>query len=197
MEKHHVFPQQFRTEFLSRGIDIDNYAIKITKSDHNILHNAEQWNLQWANYLKANPKATKSQLIDQMETTLGKSGFLGRVEFVRYSAPAQKTGEIIVKHPVWILQFAGKIGETFIKWFGGTNIGNIAIAFLAPVGSAVLGFFGIKAEQPILVGVGFLIVIMGLLLSLCILYILFLIYSWMLAVVIPAICVFFYQLSET
>lgn len=189
--QHHIFPQQFRPDFERMGINIDDFTVRIPKQLHQTIHSSG-WNNKWQTYLKANPDSTKAQLLSKVENMLGELGITGRQELFKYSqSSVQKTGEIIVKHPVWILRFAGNIGETVVKWCGGTGIGSVVIGFLSSVGTIVLGWFGVKADHPTLVGVGVLAILIGLLLSVSILYLTFLIYTWLFAVVISIIAAAF------
>ena len=191
IELHHIFPQQFRSDFERIGINIDDSTIKIPKQLHQTIHSSG-WNNKWQTYFQANPAITKAQVWSKVENMLGELGLTGRQELYKYSqSSVQKTGEIIVKHPVWILRFAGNIGETVVKWCGGTGIGSVVIGFLSSVGTIVLGWFGVKADHPTLVGVGVLAILIGLLLSVSILYLTFLIYTWLFAVVIPIIAAAF------
>lgn len=191
IDQHHIFPQQFRPDFERMGVDIDNYTLRIPKQLHQNIHN-NGYNNQWYTYLQANPSATQNELIRQAGNILGGLGLTGRQELFKYSqASVQKTGEIIVKHPVWILRLAGNIGETFVKWFGGTNLGGVIIAFLASVGATVLGWFGTKADNTTLVGVGILTIVTGLVLFSSVLYLTFLVYNWLFyTVVIPIAAAF-------
>lgn len=76
LHKHHVFSQQFRKWFTSRGIkNIDDYTIQMSAKNHlNSLHGQGKWNQQWAEFIKANPNANPSQIFYQGESMLQKHG---------------------------------------------------------------------------------------------------------------------------
>lgn len=191
IDQHHIFPQQFRPDFAKIGMNIDDYTLRIPKQLHQTIHSSG-YNNQWQTYFEANPNATESQIWLQVKNMLGGLGLTGRQELFKYSqSSVQKTGEMIVKHPVWILRFAEGIGETFVKFFGGTGVGNVIIAFLAAVGTTVLGWFEIKADNATLVGIGILTIIIGLVLSASMLSLAVLIWNWLLyAVIIPIVAAF-------
>jgi hypothetical protein len=75
--KHHVFVQQLRRWFKSRGIDIDKYTIKLTADEHRLIHNEYRWNDIWKDFMEANPKASKRKLFAQMRTMLQEYGLEG------------------------------------------------------------------------------------------------------------------------
>ncbi|MCC9019745.1 DUF6443 domain-containing protein [Flavobacterium lipolyticum] len=76
LHKHHVLSQQFRKWFASRGIkNIDDYTIQISAKNHlKSLHGQGKWNQQWADFIKANPSASPSQIFYQAESMLAKHG---------------------------------------------------------------------------------------------------------------------------
>ena len=76
LHKHHVLSQQFRKWFASRGIkNIDDYTIQMSAKNHlKTLHGQGKWNEQWSNFIKANPKATPSQIFYQAESMLKRYG---------------------------------------------------------------------------------------------------------------------------
>ena len=57
---HHVLPQEFREFFQSRGIDVDDYAVALSEGEHTATHTMK-WNLQWKEWIQANPKATADE----------------------------------------------------------------------------------------------------------------------------------------
>lgn len=64
---HHMLPQQYRSFFAKRGINIDSpvYIKLLDVSDHISLHSGN-YNGIWGNFIKNNPNATYSQIIDFM-----------------------------------------------------------------------------------------------------------------------------------
>lgn len=75
--KHHVFVQQLRTWFKSKGINIDKYTIKLVADEHRLIHNEYRWNDIWKDFMKANPGASKRQVFAQMRAMLREYGLEG------------------------------------------------------------------------------------------------------------------------
>jgi hypothetical protein len=193
MEVHHVFPQQLRGEFLKIGMDVDDFGIRLTKADHRLaggLH-SQQWNKQWIEFFKLNKSPSKEEVMKQAEGMLKKSGFIGKLAFVRYSGVDKglKTGEIIADHSNWFLQLAEKLGTLLTALLGGTSLGTLFLSFFAAVGSMVLGLFSCKAEHPALVGVGFLVCIFGLMALIGIVYLAFISYKWFIIALVVVIVI--------
>ena len=65
---HHMLPQQYRSFFSERGINIDSpvYIKLLDVADHVNLHKNYNW--LWGNFIKNNPNATYSQIIDFMRS---------------------------------------------------------------------------------------------------------------------------------
>lgn len=68
---HHIFPQQFKKYFSSKGINIDNYTISIDqqithlKAVHgsgNLGEKPGHWNQQWAEWIRNNPNASRKEV---------------------------------------------------------------------------------------------------------------------------------------
>ncbi len=70
LAKHHLFPQQFRKFFSSRGINIDQFTVTL---GHNTSHlkgvhgkglgnMPGGWNKRWADFIEANPNATAKDI---------------------------------------------------------------------------------------------------------------------------------------
>lgn len=74
LHQNHVLSQQFRKWFASRGIkNIDDYTIQISVKKHlKSIHGQGKWNQQWADFIKANPNASPSQIFYQVESMLQK-----------------------------------------------------------------------------------------------------------------------------
>lgn len=43
--RHHVMPQEHRKWFKDRGIDIDDFAVKLSKAEHEAIHGGGNWRL--------------------------------------------------------------------------------------------------------------------------------------------------------
>jgi RHS repeat-associated protein len=84
LHRHHVLPQQFRQWFAQRGVsNIDDYTIEIGQSTHlKGVHgkglNSQlpgNWNKHWADFIKANPNASRSEIFHHAEGLLKRFGF--------------------------------------------------------------------------------------------------------------------------
>ena len=79
IHQHHQLPQQFKKQFDKVGLDIENYKIPLDKADHILkpdgLHTGKNsWNIQWGNFFKDYPNATKPEILEQlskMQETFG------------------------------------------------------------------------------------------------------------------------------
>ncbi|MEU1081574.1 SpvB/TcaC N-terminal domain-containing protein [Streptomyces sp. NPDC005908] len=58
---HHVLPQEFRKFFKARGIDVDDYVVKITEGEHSAIHSMK-WNPKWKAWIDQNPNATVEEV---------------------------------------------------------------------------------------------------------------------------------------
>jgi len=66
MAKHHIFPQQFKNLFKSKGINIDDFTVSVPQNTTHLkgLHGKGfnnlpgQWNARWSDFIKNNPNAT-------------------------------------------------------------------------------------------------------------------------------------------
>ncbi|WP_395837027.1 TIGR02269 family lipoprotein [Archangium violaceum] len=64
-EKHHIFPQAFKSWFTAKGIDIHQWTMLIEKGLHTRIHLGERggpWNLAWRKFIAENPDATTEQI---------------------------------------------------------------------------------------------------------------------------------------
>ncbi len=88
IHRHHVLPQQFRNWFANRGIsNIDDFTVPLSRSGHlkgvhgkGLGNMPGGWNRAWADFIKANPNATPSQIFHQAEGMLQRYG----LEHLRY-----------------------------------------------------------------------------------------------------------------
>jgi hypothetical protein len=62
------------TYFERAGLDIEDYKIPLNKAAHRLRPNgihtgpyAESWNGVWDQFFKANPNASKQEILDQLE----------------------------------------------------------------------------------------------------------------------------------
>ncbi len=73
-ELHHIFPQEFKSEFAARGIDIDKYSIALNQEEHRGvtgLHGKEgQYNKQFQEFMRKNPNFSKEQAFEFADKTL-------------------------------------------------------------------------------------------------------------------------------
>lgn len=91
LHKHHVFPQQFRKWFSTRGINnIDDYAVTISQSTHlkgvhgkGLGNLPGRWNQRWIDFIKSNPNASPSEIFYHGESLLREYG-LEYLPYVKY-----------------------------------------------------------------------------------------------------------------
>ena len=72
IEQHHQLPRQFENQFKKAGLDIEAHKIPLDKADHRLLPDglhtgSNNWNKQWDTFFKANPSASKTQILNQLE----------------------------------------------------------------------------------------------------------------------------------
>ena len=86
--KHHLFPDQFRSFFARRGIDIDDYVMEIDEMSHlRGVHGRgtfvgqsgkpfpkERWNDEWSDYITNNQNASPKEVYQYLGTLMDKYG---------------------------------------------------------------------------------------------------------------------------
>jgi RHS repeat-associated protein len=90
VQRHHIFPQTFRTWFASKGIDIDRYTIELTQQSHLAgVHGRGgfvgpgnvgfpgRWNALWAAFKSANPNATAKEIYQFAGALMDQFGLSG------------------------------------------------------------------------------------------------------------------------
>jgi len=191
---HHIFPQQFRNDFLEKGIDIDKFTVALDQKSHQNLHfNPVNWNNEWKEYLIKNPNASQKAIYNKAEKMLSASG--GRGEFKFYDFDSRQVSKAKVAGSTALVcmgesgfwRFFGTIGRWLIQLFGGFKFGSMLISFFASVGVGIVGYFGIKVEEPVAVGIGFIACIIGVFLLIGVCYLIFILVKWIIAVVIPVV----------
>ena len=191
---HHVFPQQFKNDFLEKGIDIDKFTVALDQKSHQNIHfNPVNWNNEWKEYLIKNPNASQKAIYNKAEQMLSASG--GRGEFKFYDFNLRKVSKekiagstsLVCMGQSGFWRFFGTIGRWVIQLFGGFKFGSMLISFFASIGVGIVGFFGIKVEDPVAVGIGFIACIIGLFLLIGVCYLIFLLIKWIIAVLIPIV----------
>lgn len=192
-EYHHIFPRQFNEQFAQKGINVDDFTIALTKKDHRgigtgLQYVPKNWNNEWNSWLLSNPNFTQKQASEKAQSMLREAGCKGEFEFFNYNTKQLSKASIAGSSGFFIcsenafLKFCGKLGYWLLKIFGGSKIGGQILAILAAIGSSVLGFFGIKAEQPVAVGVGLVCLILGI--AACIGIIIFV--KWIIGLIVVA-----------
>lgn len=192
-EYHHIFPRQFSEQFAQKGINVDDFTIALTKKDHRGMGTGLQyvpnnWNNEWNSWLLDNPNFTQKQAAEKAQAMLREAGCKGEFKFFNYNTKQlsnAKVGEItglFICSNNWFLKICSKIGYWLLKVLGGSSIGGQILAVLAAIGSSVLGIFGIKAEEPVAVGVGLICLILGIIA--CIGLIIFV--KWLITIIIAA-----------
>ena len=68
-EEHHVFPQKYKNYFQSKGINIDEYVVRIDREEHKVAHGKgnffENWNSHWGKWIEQNPNASSQSVFEQ------------------------------------------------------------------------------------------------------------------------------------
>ncbi|WP_437653680.1 RHS repeat-associated core domain-containing protein [Sorangium sp. So ce1182] len=69
IQRHHIFPQKFKTFFQARGVDIDKFTVEISQGHHlssvhgrGELNTPGRYNQRWAEFIEANPNATAKDI---------------------------------------------------------------------------------------------------------------------------------------
>lgn len=160
VEIHHLYPQEFKIFFESKGINVDDYGINLTKELHrganiNSFHGT-QWNKEWRDYILNNKNASKNSLEKQLKLMLEKRDFSGRIHYINYKTK-KPNGIYADVFGASILGFVGKLGNFIIGFFGASS--SIVVFFIW-VGSLTLSILGFNTRQEagFLVGIGFLVV---------------------------------------
>ena len=76
-QSHHYLPKQYKKWFESKGINIEDYTLKINAYLHRLIHGNVKygpwlrqlytdWNSRWEQFIRDNPNATQKQIIDFM-----------------------------------------------------------------------------------------------------------------------------------
>lgn len=71
--KHHVLPQAFREWFFKRGLEIDDYAVKMIEEIHKAIHRGKgfgrggKWNKAWKDFIEKHPNASKEEILKHAE----------------------------------------------------------------------------------------------------------------------------------
>ena len=190
VEYHHIFPRQYAEVFQEKGINVDDFTVALTKKDHRgkdvgIQYNPNNWNAEWEEFLTANPEASPQECYDKAQEMLQEAGFRGKLEFFNYQTK-EESGASIAGNTAMVVTaakgfwgFCGKLGNWLIRLFGSYSYGGVIIAFLASLGSTVLGWFGIKVGHPVAVGVGFIAFIFGIIALIGVGYCIYLFVNWL------------------
>jgi hypothetical protein len=151
-EYHHIFPQEFGPDFKELGIDIDNFTIKLPRSEHRTHHGT--YNADWGDFLEKNksrllslPQASREkELLKHAEQSLSNiQNIRGKFDFYKYTSGSKPrsnvklagNGAALTVGSGGFLTFCAKIGRFFY------NIGGGIIALLINLGIFVAGLFGI------------------------------------------------------
>ncbi|WP_437962692.1 RHS repeat-associated core domain-containing protein (plasmid) [Sorangium sp. So ce119] len=69
IQRHHIFPQKFKTFFQARGVDIDKFTVEISQGHHlssvhgrGELNTPGRYNQRWAEFIETNPNATAKDI---------------------------------------------------------------------------------------------------------------------------------------
>ncbi|MEM9168108.1 MAG: RHS repeat-associated core domain-containing protein [Pseudomonadota bacterium] len=84
MQRHHLLPQKFRSQFEARGIEIDQYTVSIPENMHlRGVHGKGSdylpgnWNGQWEEFFDTNPYATDKEIYQNLGTMMDDFGLSG------------------------------------------------------------------------------------------------------------------------
>lgn len=80
---HHLLVQQLRRWFSQRGVDIDQFTVKLSSDEHRLIHNEYNWNKLWKDFRMKNPNASPDEIISKMNEFMKAVGLEG-LEVVPY-----------------------------------------------------------------------------------------------------------------
>jgi hypothetical protein len=194
---HHIFPNEFGSDFAKMGIDVNKFTIPFNAKSHQDIHNISinsvNYNNEWKNYIVNNPNASQKDLYNKAEQMLSASGVRGDFKFYDYKSRQLSGVEIngqssmICLGQGWFWRIIGSIanwlGQGMINFFGKDNP---IIKFLAAIAATFLAKFGIKTKFPVLVGLGVLLLIFAILAVIGIIYIMYLIGNILLLILFGA-----------
>ena len=83
---HHLFVQQLKKWFKSKGINIDEYTVLLSADEHRWIHNEYRWNDLWKDYKRLNPQASADEIIAHLEDLKKQVGLEG-LDIVPYPRP--------------------------------------------------------------------------------------------------------------
>jgi hypothetical protein len=75
VDKHHLLPQQFKSEFERVGLNIEDYKVELPRDFHKDIHGrgggeawTNSWNQQWKRFFRGNPNPTATEILRRLET---------------------------------------------------------------------------------------------------------------------------------
>lgn len=193
-EYHHIFPKEFRNDFLKIGIDVDDFTTVLTKRDHRgigkgLQYKPKNWNQTWKDFLNTNTGITQKKVERQAKEMMIAAGCKGEFKFYNYTtkelsgATIAGSSKMLVISNNTFLNFSGRLGYILIDKMGGSKLGGQILALLATIGSSVLGLFGIKAGQPVTIGVGLIVIIIAIIVFIGLIIFI----SWIIPVILSAL----------
>jgi hypothetical protein len=75
-ELHHVLPQQFRSQFESAGLNVDEATVRLPSSVHQAAHDVG-WNSEWEDFFAANSNPSSTEIINQASYMMWEYGLDG------------------------------------------------------------------------------------------------------------------------
>jgi RHS repeat-associated protein len=72
IERHHVFPVQFRRQFQGKINDIEAYGIEVPYAYHKAIH--PTWNNMWQSFFDVNPNPSQAEIFNQGVTMIAAFG---------------------------------------------------------------------------------------------------------------------------
>lgn len=76
-DDHHMMVQELRAWFESKGINIDDYKMKLTTDEHGWIHNEHDFNQLWKDFKSSNEGASRQEIIAHMKELQRQVGLEG------------------------------------------------------------------------------------------------------------------------
>jgi hypothetical protein len=197
-EYHHIFPNEYRSQFEKIGINVDDFTIKIPFSQHRGagtgIHTMQpHYNDVFGKYLESNGQRfagmpqgqAQKEVRNYAEKLLSERGLRGEYEYYRYNPNSQGnlsgakiagSGAALTVGKGGFLTLCSKISKFFLR------IGGNIVGFLIHLGITVAGIFGIKLgeDSPFALILGIVTVILAIFALIG----LFLFFKWLIAVIL-------------
>ena len=79
LERHHLLPKQFENYFKRADLEIEEYTVDLSRSDHRLkpdgLHTGpDNWNSVWKKFIDDNPVPDKDRILQQLDKMMRSAG---------------------------------------------------------------------------------------------------------------------------